>query len=185
MSNSKLAIIIVLAFVVLGSGWFVFRKKSDGMISKNESIIMEQEKKDAMEQPDSIKEEEKMAEGKTAMDYAGTENAMMTNKRYVEYASDVLEKTQSTRRVLFFYASWCPLCKPVNAELEEKVNQIPSDSTVIRVHYNDPETDQEEKNLAKKYGVTYQHTFVQIDQNGDVVARWNGGNLADLLKNIK
>ncbi|KXK10180.1 MAG: hypothetical protein UZ22_OP11002000912 [Microgenomates bacterium OLB23] len=56
---------------------------------------------------------------------------------------------------------------------------------VIRVNYNDPQTDDEEKALAKQYGVGYQHTFVQIDQQGNEVTKWNGGSLKELLSSIK
>ena len=43
----------------------------------------------------------------------------------------------------------------------------------------------EEKDLAKKYAITYQHTFVQIDGLGKEVTKWNGGKTDDLLTNIK
>ena len=56
---------------------------------------------------------------------------------------------------------------------------------VLRVNYNDPDTDQEEKELAKKYGITYQHTYVQIDSAGKELTKWNGGGAAELLVNIK
>jgi hypothetical protein len=56
---------------------------------------------------------------------------------------------------------------------------------VIRVNYNDPDTDATEKELAKKYGITYQHTFVQIDSTDQVVTKWNGGRLKELLSNLK
>ena len=64
-------------------------------------------------------------------------------------------------------------------------NKIPKDVIVIRTNYNDPNTDQEEKDLAKKYGITYQHTFVQIDSTGKEIAKWNGGQTDELTANIK
>ena len=39
--------------------------------------------------------------------------------------------------------------------------------------------------LAKKYGITYQHTFVQIDSQGKEVTKWNGGQTDELAANIK
>jgi thioredoxin 1 len=92
---------------------------------------------------------------------------------------------ESTKKVIFFYANWCPTCIPVDKELSEKESQIPDGVIVIRVNYNDTDTDQSEKELAKKYGVTYQHTFVQIDSDGNVITKWNGGSLNELTKNIK
>jgi len=39
--------------------------------------------------------------------------------------------------------------------------------------------------LAKQYQVPYQHTFVQIDAQGKVVTRWNGGQTDQLLEKLK
>lgn len=111
-----------------------------------------------------------------------TEN---TNSRYVEYSKEVMDNTASDRRVLFFYANWCPICKPADASFRQNSGKIPEDVTVIRVNYNDSDTDQEEKDLAKVYAITYQHTFVQIDKDGKELAKWNGGEIDQLLANIK
>jgi hypothetical protein len=62
---------------------------------------------------------------------------------------------------------------------------IPEDIAIIRVNYNDPETDDEENALARKYGVTYQHTFVQIDSQGKEITKWVGGQTSELLNNVK
>lgn len=107
-----------------------------------------------------------------------------TSNRYLEYTEDNLTNNAATKRVLFFYASWCPTCQPVNKELSEATS-IPEDVTVLRVNYNDTDTDEKEKELAEKYQVTYQHTFVQIDSDGNEVTKWNGGGLKELLANIK
>jgi len=109
----------------------------------------------------------------------------MSDSRYVEYSKASLDKAGNNRRVLYFYASWCPTCKPADADLEANKDRIPNDVTVIRVNYNDPETDQEEKELAKKYSITYQHTFVQIDSQGNEVTKWNGGKTDELIAKIK
>lgn len=142
------------------------------MMEKNE-VAMEEKSGETMTQKT---DEEKMGK---------SDNAMMAESRYVEYSKTALEKASSDRTVLFFYASWCPTCKPADASFTKFSNQIPKDMTVIRVNYNDPNTDQEEKDLAKKYGITYQHTFVQIDGQGKEVVKWNGGNIEELLKNSK
>lgn len=104
---------------------------------------------------------------------------------YVSYSKDVLERATDKRRVLFFYANWCPICRPADADFKTNSNRIPEDVTVIRVNYNDSDTDQEEKDLAKKYGITYQHTFVQIDDEGQEIKKWNGGKLDELLENLQ
>lgn len=105
--------------------------------------------------------------------------------RYVVYSPDALNSAANTRRVLFFYANWCPICRPADADFSAHADKIPSDVTVIRVNYNDSDTDDEEKKLALQYGITYQHTFVQIDQNGNEVTKWVGGQTDELLANLK
>lgn len=105
--------------------------------------------------------------------------------RYQVYSPEILSDNSDKRRVLFFYANWCPTCKPADESFKENMDEIPSATTVIRVNYNDNETDQSEKDLARKYGVTYQHTFVQIDEQGNEVSKWNGGDIDELLTNIQ
>ena len=120
-------------------------------------------------------------------DASGTEatTAFSENGRYVEYSPTALEDAATSRRVLFFYAAWCPTCQPADQDFKNNSEQIPADVTVIRVNYNDNDTDTSEKDLAQKYAVTYQHTYVQIDANGEAVKVWNGGQLEELLKNIE
>jgi len=110
---------------------------------------------------------------------------MSDQNRYVEYSKAALDKAANNRRVLYFYANWCPICKPADADFKANSNKISSDVIVIRVNYNDSDTDQEEKDLAQKYGITYQHTFVQIDGEGNKITAWNGGQINELLKNIR
>lgn len=120
----------------------------------------------------------------TVAESSGT-SAESANSRYIAYSKDVLSNTQDSRRVLYFYANWCPTCLPANEDFNAKADQIPEDVTVIRVNYNDSDTDSDEKGLAEKYGITYQHTFVQIDSEGNEIAKWNGGQIKELLENIK
>ncbi len=114
-----------------------------------------------------------------------SEKEVNVGGRYVSYTKSVFDQARNTRRILFFYASWCPTCRPADADFSANQANLPSDMTLIRVNYNDPETDSEEKALAKKYAVTYQHTFVQIDEAGEKVTVWNGGKTSDVLEKIK
>ena len=104
-----------------------------------------------------------------------------------EYTPKLFEAVSDAglKRVLFFYANWCPICRPADRDFQENMSKIPDDVVVFRVNYNDPETDETEKALANKYGVTYQHTFVQVDGEGELVTSWNGGDTDELMKNIR
>ena len=107
------------------------------------------------------------------------------SNKYVEYSRAAYDESAHQRRVLFFYADWCSTCRPADASLQKNVDRFPNDLVVIRVNYNDNATDQEEKELAAKYGITYQHTFIQVDVQGNVVTRWNGGEIDQLLSKIQ
>jgi thiol-disulfide isomerase/thioredoxin len=158
----------ILVLAALGIGvFFVSKNTTQSPTTMNENAMME--KTDMMEQDTDI------------MDTS----AMMMDSRYVAYSPEVFDASADQRRVLFFYASWCPTCRPADADFQEQANSIPSDVKLIRVNYNDPETDQKEKDLADTYGVTYQHTFVQIDEQGNEITIWNGGQMDELLTNIQ
>lgn len=105
--------------------------------------------------------------------------------RYIEYSETFFNSVSDKRRVLFFYANWCPTCRPADASFSENESQIPEDVVLFRINYNDSNTDDAEKDLAQQYGVTYQHTFVQIDGNGKEITKWNGGQIEELLANLK
>ncbi len=182
MKNPIVIFAIVAVVAVLGFGAYTFSQNSspsDSMMQKDDSAMEGKDEMvktdDAMMQKDEavMEKDDKMMEGK------------MSDSRYVEYSKAALDNASSNRRVLFFYASWCPTCKPTDADLKANSSKIPSNVTVIKVNYNDTETDQEEKDLAKKYGITYQHTFVQIDGQGKEVTKWNGGKTDELLAKIK
>lgn len=159
--------VIIGIIVIAAGGWF---------------FINQSQSDDAM-MAETMNEQEKIMDDKQAM----TENEMMMTEssNYIEYTSTALGETSDSKRVLFFYANWCPTCRPVDTELRENSAQIPAGVSVIRVNYNDPETDDEEAELAKTYGISYQHTFVQIDENGNEVTKWNGGGFEEILENVK
>ena len=78
--------------------------------------------------------------------------------------------------ILFFFADWCPFCRADLEELRSSSAKLDG-ITVIVVDYD------EESELKKKYGITYQHTYVQIDADGEKLAIWNGGGIGGILEN--
>lgn len=106
-------------------------------------------------------------------------NPMNTVGKYVAYSPAAFNLAKGTKRVLFFYASWCPTCKPADAEFRAKTDMIPADVTLFRIDY-DTATD-----LKKQYNVTYQHTFVLVDGLGNEVTTWNGGGVDKLIANTQ
>jgi len=183
MKNPILIVSILIVLAVLGTGAFALSQESsqsESMVKTNEALLPQGET--IVNSTDSMmKKDESMMQKN---DEATMGNKSMSS-RYITYSNGALDQPFTTRRVLFFYASWCPTCKEADADFKVNANEIPEDVALIRVNYNDPETDQEEKDLAKKYFVTYQHTYVQIDDTGKEITKWNGGQFDELLKNIK
>lgn len=165
MSN-KFMIFIVL--IVLGLGAYIYLGNQPENVVQNKAMMV----KDEVGKSDNQEEVE-------------IKNTETSSGQYLAFTPSVLAMSKSDRRVLYFYASWCSTCVPANADFEKNVSMLPSDVTVIRVNYNDPDTDAVEKALATKYGITYQHTFVQIDAKGNELVVWNGGSLKELLAKIK
>lgn len=98
---------------------------------------------------------------------------------YQDYSEDSFKNAIDKKRVLFFYASWCPTCRSADKEISKNLNQIPDNVIVFKTNYD------KEKELKLRYGISYQHTFVQVDSNGKELAKWNGGGAKELAAQIK
>ena len=78
-----------------------------------------------------------------------------------------------TNVVLFFNASWCSTCKKARDNFESSLDQLPPDLTIVVVDFD------ENVDLKKQYGVTVQHTFVQINDHGEELKKWSGSISVD------
>ena len=77
--------------------------------------------------------------------------------------------------VIFFHAAWCPSCRAADADILGKLDTIPAGVHILKADYD------QEVALKQKYGVTTQHTFVEVDATGVLVQKWSGGKLAELV----
>ncbi|BCR81989.1 thioredoxin domain-containing protein [Arachnia rubra] len=108
-------------------------------------------------------------------------DAMMTPSGYVSYEeySAAMDKYSSVKVVLFFNATWCPDCQAITKALTDDPGKIPAKTTVVSVDY-DSHTD-----LRQRYGVTMQHTFVQVDAQGMATRTWVSTSPNALLKELQ
>ena len=90
--------------------------------------------------------------------------------------------------MLYFYANWCPLCKKEQLDTFAAFNEINDPDLIgFRVNYRDGDDDDFEKELAKEFGVGYQHTKV-ILKNGERAGKfpdsWDKQRYLDELAKI-
>lgn len=104
--------------------------------------------------------------------------ATSTPWEYLDYSKDAIWMKENT--VLFFHATWCPTCKAADQDINENLDSIPSDMSILKVDYDT------NKNLRKQYKVTIQHTFVQVDDKWKLIKKWVGwSQLDDIINNIE
>ena len=122
-----------------------------------------------------------MKDGESGDKQAMAKEAMMTSRgAYVAYDPALLANAEKGKVVLFFRASWCPSCKALDSDIRARASEIPGDVTILNVDY-DTHVD-----LKQKYGVTYQHTLVQVDGKGNLIKKWSGtSKLSDLIAQLK
>ncbi len=90
-----------------------------------------------------------------------------------DYTQDATARA-GTKVVYFFHATWCPDCKATDTSLTSE--GVPAGLTVVKVDY-DTATD-----LRKTYGITQQHTFVQVGPDGAALAKWTGTRTGEAIK---
>ena len=103
-------------------------------------------------------------------------DAAMPAGAYIDYA-DYKADPQAFAAgdvVLFFNASWCPTCQEAVKNLES--TDFPDGLTVVSVDY-DSNLD-----LRKEYGVTTQHTFVQVGPDGEQITKFTGSTTVPQIK---
>jgi thiol-disulfide isomerase/thioredoxin len=178
--NKKTAIIIgaIALMAIIGGVYTLINDKDDKMMAKVE-----------MEQQEATKDIGMMEKKEATMKDDATKTNNMTDKNdsmmktgsYEAYTPEKVMLASTTHDVvLFFRANWCPTCKAVDADIKANVSKIPSSLSILDVNYDDSIV------LKKKYGVTYQHTFVQVDKNGNLIKKWSGSpTLAALIVEVK
>src|SRR3989338_973856 len=99
---------------------------------------------------------------------------------YEAYGAEKISRAVRGQVVLFFRAGWCPTCRALDADIRAHLQEIPSNLTILDVDYDNSAP------LKRKYGITYQHTFVQVDAQGNLLKKWSGSpTLTALVAEVK
>ncbi len=73
---------------------------------------------------------------------------------------------------LYFYANWCPICNADRPKILAAFNELDNANAIgFEVHFNDDKTTDEDRAAARTFGVSYQHTTIILNKNGDVRER--------------
>lgn len=166
--NKKVVIGIVIV-VLIGIAGFTYAS-----MGKSEKAMMDEK--------DTMMKDNAMTPGEDAgmMDEGMEKSESMMKGSYEAYAPEKIARAEMGDVVLFFHASWCPSCRGLNADIEKNLEAIPSGVSILKVDY-DKETE-----LKKKYAVTYQHTMVQVDKDGNLIKKWSGSpTLSGLVSEIQ
>lgn len=197
MSKSTGIIIWVIALVVVVGGIYASMSSKNYAIMKNEKMeqqVMENtkmaeekammekkamEEKEAMMKADTTQIDSTMKKDETSM--MDKSDTMMKEGSYEAYAPEKVVLASATHDVvLFFRASWCPTCRAIDSDIKANLSKIPGSLAILDVNYDNS------SDLKKKYGVTYQHTFVQVDKDGNLIKKWSGSpTLAKLVAEVK
>ena len=154
-------------------------ESKDAMMEKSEDEAMMKKDEEVMEKEDEAmmkKDEEKMMDKTDTATQETVEASVELAGTYANYDSSLVGKNDTT--VLAFFAPWCPSC--VAADKAITAGSVPDGLSILKADF-DSSTD-----LRKKYGVTGQHTFVQVDANGELVKKWVGGNsIQDIVSKVQ
>ena len=179
--------VIVLTVIFGGIIYTSNNAKDDAIMAKEqmEQKAMEEKRvaeEQAMMEKKAMEEKEVMMAKYTGTVLAG-KSALLLDYNKADYdmaiASDKLV-------VLYFYANWCPICKEETANaLYPAFNELTTDKVVgIRINFKDNDTDKDEENLARQYGIPYQHTKVFVKNSKQILKAPDGWDKARYLTEI-
>lgn len=171
MNKKALAIVAVVGLLLVGGGVYAYTNDQNNKKEQEKMAMMKKQEAAAMEK-------EKMAKEGESMD---KEDTMSKSGSYVslsEYNKDP-SKYADSKKVYFFHASWCPICKNIDTAINADMSKIPEGVTIIKTDFDDA-TD-----LRQKYGVTTQYTFIQVDGSGNEMAQWSATSLDKAIDGIK
>jgi thioredoxin 1 len=186
----------VVALALVGGGVYLSQNKGDTAMIKKEAMeetmmkdvvmddkMLEDKAMDGNMMDDQAVMDKEVMGDKDAMmkkDAMAQPDAMVKVGSYEAYSPEKIARAESGDVVLFFHASWCPSCRSLSADIEKNLATIPVGVNILKVDYDTA------NELKKKYGVTYQHTLVQVNKDGDALKKWSGSpRLSDLLSQIQ
>jgi len=167
MNHKTIQIILIIAIVILG-GYTITKNFLNTSQNTEREVAISQE---------AVSQNAKRVENETSLE----ENYQI--KTIIPYSreSQAAALENGKKVVLFFHAGWCPYCIEAEKDINENPQKIPEEVTILKIDYDT------QSELKKKYHITTQDTFIQINQNEEIVAQWvsGGRGVVGLLQYIQ
>ncbi len=122
-------------------------------------------------------EKEQQALADLSTKYSAQKDFVLVGGVYEVYKPEKLAYAKQGKVLLFFNASWCPSCNEFEDELKHV--SIPNNVLLLSIDYDNSDK------MRQKYEVALQHTFVQVDENGNLIKKWSGGGVEGLKKELQ
>jgi thiol-disulfide isomerase/thioredoxin len=169
---------IAAAVIIVGAGAFTLYSASQNLQeqnSKKDEIAMV--KSSDVETKLSANDEKTSIRPTDSMSIESTDSNVVTNLavntpgEWKPFSNDLVSSaSQDKKVVIFFNASWCSTCQSTVRDINANLSKLDPNLVLLSADYD------KETSLRRKYGVTTQHTFVQVSANGDLVKKTVGLN---------
>ncbi len=172
LSTGAIAAIAMVIIAALGTLGYVTSTQNASKKAKDDAIAMVKKNEDTAtkkQEADTMMKKDNSSMSSANSSSSSTMNMDMSKAGiFTTYAPDALTKTEGHKNVIFFSAPWCPTCQATNKDIQANLNNI---NPKLHILSADFDTSVE---LRQKYGVTMQHTFVEIDASGNLIKKIGG-----------
>ena len=149
-----LVLISILLFGCAGSQTINRENKTDNKMPRNADVV-----------PNN---------GQAEKNEYGKEQIAGNTTPYVRYSEEFYNDARMENKVIYLYfrANWCPVCNSERSNIIQAFNEmVISNAVGFEVHFNDDETTDQDREAARKFGISYQHTTIILNRPGEAVYR--------------
>jgi thiol-disulfide isomerase/thioredoxin len=166
MTNQNKIFIAIAIFAVIGVGYSVSTSNTNPTTAVTNTP--DTTEVTVTETNDTVMDEEMTTTGEADM----TNDAMMAQGpgEYIAYEPSAVAASNADSIILNFSATWCPSCRALDKDINENLSTIPAGVEIYKVDYDSNVA------LRQQYGVTTQHTLVEVTADGTMIQKWSGGN---------
>ncbi len=181
--NNNLIITAIVAGLIIVSGAFALYGYSNSIEEKKKtetSLVLNKNDDSKMMQETAMSKDSPKDAMSVAMENSGDKMSepVVTSGTYQNYDQSLLSNAKDGKKVvIFFNASWCSTCQAAVKDINSNLSKIDPKLILLSADYD------KETSLKQKYGVTFQHTFVEVDENGNLIKKTFGLSTVDKINN--